>query len=87
MEKTLEHLTREIELLKARNIRVEHEKAWEISWQRKVGIIITTYAVMIIVFFSLGNNSPFTNAIIPTLGYTLSTLSMGWIKKWFLKQK
>lgn len=31
MEKTLEHLEKEIEVLKARNIRVEKEKEWETS--------------------------------------------------------
>lgn len=85
MEKTLEHLMKEIEALKSRNIRVEKEKAWEISWQRKIGIIVTTYFVMILVFWSLGNTEPLLNAIVPTLGYSLSTLSMIWIKKWFLK--
>ena len=84
---TLEHLTEEIESLKARNTRVEAEKRWEISWQRKLGIIVTTYFVMILVFSSLGNSSPFLNAIIPTLGYILSTLSMGWMQKLFLHQK
>ena len=84
---TLESLQEEINLLKERNARVEHEKAWETSWQRKVGIIVTTYVVMIIVFFSLGNSAPFLNAIIPTLGYTLSTLSMGWMKTLFLSRR
>ena len=87
MEKTLEHLEKEIEVLKARNIRVEKEKEWETSWQRKIGIIITTYLLMILVFWSLGNDRPFMNAIVPTLGYTLSTLSMSFLKNWFLKYK
>jgi hypothetical protein len=84
---SLEHLEKEIELLKTRNARVEAEKQWEISWQRKVGIIITTYFLMILVFWSLGNTEPVSNAIVPTLGYTLSTLSMGWMKRIFLKSK
>lgn len=81
----VEHLEKEIEVLKARNARVEKEKAWETSWQRKIAIIVTTYFVMFLVFWSLGNDAPFLNAIVPTLGYTLSTLSMGWVKKLFLK--
>ncbi len=87
MPVSLEHLEKEIEALKSRNARVEKEKAWEISWQRKLGIIVTTYFVMILVFWSLGNDRPFLNAIVPTLGYMLSTLSMGWMKKLFLKKK
>jgi hypothetical protein len=84
---SLESLEKEISALKARNTRVESEKRWETSWQRKLGIIITTYFVMILVFWSLGNSEPFLNAIVPTLGYTLSTLSLGWMKRLFLKKK
>ncbi len=87
MEKRIEHLEGEIEFLKARNTRVELEKAWETSLQRKIGIILTTYFVMILVFWSLGNDRPFLNAVVPTLGYTLSTFSMGWMKRLFLKSK
>jgi len=83
----VEDMKEQIESLKARNIRVEAEKKWETSWQRKLGIIVTTYFVMILVFWSLGNDRPLLNAIIPTLGYTLSTLSMGWVKTLFLKVK
>jgi hypothetical protein len=50
---TLEQLQSEIDALKSRNKKVEHEKQWETSWQRKIGIIITTYLVMILVFWSL----------------------------------
>ncbi len=43
-------LEKEIIALKSRNARVEKEKTWETSWQRKLGIIVTTYFVMILVF-------------------------------------
>ena len=84
---SLEQLQAEITSIQGRNARVEKEKAWETSWQRKLGIIVTTYFVMILVFWSLGNTEPFLNAIVPTLGYTLSTLSMEWMKRLFLKKK
>jgi ribosomal protein L11 methylase PrmA len=87
MQQSLEHLEAEIELLKSRNTRVEQEKKWEGSWQRKISIIIVTYFVMILVFWSLGNPEPVINAIVPTLGYILSTLSMDWMKKLFLREK
>jgi hypothetical protein len=84
---SLENIQAEIDAIKGRNARVEKEKAWETSWQRKLSIIVTTYFVMILVFWSLGNTEPFLNAIVPTLGYTLSTLSMEWMKKVFIKSK
>ncbi len=84
---SLEQLQAEISAIKGRNARVETEKAWETSWQRRIGIIITTYFVMILAFWALGNEKPFLNAIIPTLGYTLSTLSMERVKNLFLMKK
>ena len=50
MPLSIEHLEKEIVLLKDRNIRVEQEKAWENSTQRKMSIIIITYFVMILAF-------------------------------------
>ena len=47
---SLEQLQAEISAIKGRNARVETEKAWETSWQRRIGIIITTYFVMILAF-------------------------------------
>ena len=84
---SIEQLQSEIDLLKSRNEKVELEKKWETSWQRKIGIIITTYIVMVLIFSGLKNSAPFTSAIIPTLGYTLSTLSMSWIKNLWLLRK
>ena len=72
---TLESLQHEIEMLKTRNKRVEAEKAWENSWQRKISILVLTYILMSLIFFMLKNPHPFTNAIIPTLGYLISTLT------------
>ena len=72
---TLGSLQHEIEILKARNKRVEAEKAWETSWQRKISILIITYILISLIFFTLENPHPLTNAIIPTLGYFLSTLT------------
>ena len=86
MSLSLEHLAQEIEDLKIRNVRVEAEKSWEISWQRRLSIIVITYLVMLILLWSLGNPSPFLSVIIPTLGYILSILSMEWMERLFLKK-
>ncbi|MDD5770334.1 MAG: hypothetical protein PHE25_05165 [Candidatus Gracilibacteria bacterium] len=80
-------LEKEIELLKQRNKKVEADKAWEISNFRKVSIIIITYITMSLVMYYLDFQKPFLNALIPTLGYTLSTLSLSVLKKIYLKYK
>ncbi len=75
----------EIRKIQERNKRVELDKAWETSKTRKVSIAILTYFVMVLVMFSLHMDAPFVGAIIPTLGFTLSTFSLDFIKKIWVK--
>lgn len=81
----LENLKREIEIIKIRNTRVEIEKAWETSWTRKIAIAVLTYIVIVIFFITLSFNKPFINALVPTLGFLLSTLSFSILKNYWLK--
>ena len=84
----LEKVKKEIEEIKARTKRVEMQKAWETSVARKVTIIITTYVFMFIVFsFVFNSERPYLDAIVPTFGFFLSTLSLGIVKDWWLKKR
>jgi preprotein translocase subunit SecF len=80
----LTKLRTEIQKIKARNIKVEADKAWETSITRKVILIILTYVVIVITLFTLGLPNPFANAIIPTLAFFLSTLTIPFFKKWWI---
>jgi len=80
----IEKLQKEIETIKTRNRNVELEKAWETSTVRKISIAVLTYVVMVIVMLSLRIDKPFVAALIPTLGFTLSTMSLGLVKKYWL---
>ena len=71
----------EIKKIQERNKKVELDKAWETSNTRKISIALLTYFTMVLVMYSLGMDSPFVGAIIPTLGFTLSTFSLDFIKK------
>lgn len=71
---------KEIKKIQERNKRVEQDKAWETSKTRKVSIAVLTYFVMVLVMYSLDMERPFISAIIPTLGFTLSTFSLDFIK-------
>lgn len=82
---TLKQLEKEIEAIKLRNKRVETEKAWETSWARKFLISTFTYMVISVFFLFAGVINPFINAIVPALGFILSTLSLPYIKKLWLK--
>jgi len=73
---TLRKLKREIDSIKARNARVETEKAWETSWMRKLILAVMTYGVVVSFFLIAGLPNPFINALVPALAFILSTLSL-----------
>lgn len=86
MMHTLEELKSEVAALKARNKRVEADKAWETSWTRKGLILVCTYTVMVLVFWTTGIGNEFINAIVPSIGFFLSTLTIPVVKKIWLKR-
>lgn len=83
---TIEEIKKEIALIKERNERVETDKAWETSWTRKILIICLTYFVVVIFFFIAGLPKPFINSLVPTFGFFLSTLTVPFIKKWWIRK-
>lgn len=83
--KSIEQLEKDITDLKSRNKRVEADKAWETSWTRKGVIAGLTYAVVVLFFFVAGLPNPFVNAIVPSIGFVLSTLTVPLFKKWWIK--
>ncbi|KKQ91542.1 MAG: hypothetical protein UU16_C0046G0019 [Candidatus Woesebacteria bacterium GW2011_GWA2_40_7] len=84
---TIENLEKEMEKIKARNTRVEDDKAWETSWTRRIFIFVSTYVLVSILFIVIGVSKPFLSAIIPAAAYLVSTLSLGVLKSWWLSKK
>ena len=80
-----EELITEINKLKERNKRVEADKAWETSIIRKIIVAVLTYFVIVIFFHFAGLPRPFINSIVPTSGFVLSTLSLPFFKKLWVK--
>lgn len=74
-------IKKDITDIKARNSRVEQDKAWETSVSRKGLVAILTYIVVVLFFFAAKLENPFINALVPTLGFLLSTLSIDIAKK------
>lgn len=87
MEERLKQLENEIELIKQRNLCVEGDKAWEQSLFRRLLIVAVTYIIASIVMYAIGVTNYFLNALIPTVGYLLSTLSLPPIKRWWINKK
>jgi hypothetical protein len=77
----------EVDAIRERNSRVEAEKAWETSLARKTAVAVLTYGVIVLFFYAADFPKPFLNAIVPTLGYLLSTLSLDWLKKFWLNRQ
>lgn len=82
---TLEDLQKEIEKINVRNKRVEADKAWETSWARRLLILALTYIVIVIFFFVAKLQDPFANAVVPSVAFLLSTMTVPLFKKWWLK--
>jgi hypothetical protein len=83
-----EQLEQEIKVLKKRNQRVEADKAWETSVTRRALLTMFTYLALGIYMWFIDIDRPWLNAIVPTVGFMLSTLSMPWFKqRWIKSQK
>ena len=78
----------EIKKIKARNARVELDKKWETSWTRRLCICVLTYIVVVVycLVVEAGSNV-FLSSLVPVIGFTLSTLSLGLIRKIWEKYK
>ena len=86
-EEKLHSIKQEIEAIKDRNKRVETDKAWETSFFRRILITIFTYFVVVIFMYLVNLPSPWLAAFIPALAYLISTLTMPFIKKWWVRRK
>jgi|GEM_PF-132197 len=70
-----------IALIEERNRRVELDKAWETSWTRRAAIAVLTYIVIVIMLVLINAENPWLGALVPVLGFLLSTLSLPFIKR------
>lgn len=74
-------------IIEERNRKVENDKAWETSWTRKVSIMILTYIVVSFYLHFVVHIDPWINALVPVIGYTLSTFTVSFLKKQWLKKR
>ncbi|MBN2779472.1 MAG: hypothetical protein JXQ74_00185 [Alphaproteobacteria bacterium] len=75
---------KEIKKLQERNQKVESDKAWEGSYTRRVLIALITYGLACVFMASISVENFYLNALIPTGGYLLSTLTIPVVKKLWL---
>lgn len=80
----LEERVREIE---ERNRLVENDKAWETSWMRRLLLVVFTYLAIGIYMAAIGVPEPWLNAVVPSIGFLLSTLTLPFFKSLWLKYR
>ena len=83
----MENLEERLQKIEERNNRVEIDKAWETSWVRKILLILFTYLAIGLYLRAIKIDRPWLNAIVPAAGFTISTLTMPFFKKIWLKIK
>ncbi len=80
-----EQLNQELQTIKARNMDVESDKSWETSLTRKASLTIFTYLAIGLYLNAINIARPWLNAIVPAVGFMLSTLTLPFLKKLWLK--
>lgn len=80
-------MEKRIEQIEQRNKRVEEDKAWETSFTRRLCIAMLTYIVVVIYSYTISKiNNIFLSSLVPVIGFTLSTISLSGIRKYWSKK-
>lgn len=80
-------IKKRLEKIEVRNRRVELDKTWETSWTRRLLVLTLTYTLIGLYMNIIDINRPWLNAVIPSLGFLLSTLTISWVKNLWLNTK
>lgn len=81
----IESLEKRLDAIERRNSRVEANKAWEGSLSRKLLIIVLTYLVIACYLYFIVGIDPWINAIVPAIGFFLSTLAFPFVQNFWIK--
>ena len=85
-EKDVENMRLEIDILHARNTEKDKGKKFEGSWTRVLVIMLLTYATLTMYMsVVLHVKNPFLNALVPTMGFNLSTWSLPHVKALWIR--
>ena len=87
MEKNIKELEKRINDIEKRNRRVEGDKAWETSTLRKILIVVLTYIFAVLYLKIADTTNPFFGAVVPCVGFFLSTQTLSIIKKKWLSKR
>lgn len=80
-------LEQRIKKIEDRNERVEADKAWEISHTRKILLMMFTYFSIGFYLQAINISKPWLNAIVPAVAFMLSTLTLPFFKRIWIRYK
>ncbi len=80
----LELLGQRIKQIENRNKNVEFDKSWETSYTRRLLLTLFTYLAIGFYLQAVNIEKPWLNAIVPSVAFMLSTLTMPFFKKIWL---
>lgn len=86
MSKT-QDLEKRLSAIEERNAKVEADKAWETSWTRRIAIAVLTYLVIVAYLHFVIHVEPWLNALVPVAGFLLSTLTISYLKKFWIDRR
>ena len=81
----MDNLEQRVQKIEERNKSVEADKAWETSWTRRGLLVFFTYIAIGVYLAAIDIERPWLNAIIPAVAFMISTLTMPFFKKLWLK--
>ncbi len=84
--KSLFELEKRVKQIEDRNKRVEIDKAWKTSWTRRFLLVLFTYLSIGLYLNAIKIINPWLNAIVPAVGFLLSTLTLPFFKNLRTKQ-
>ena len=83
----LQKLEAKISKIEARNRKVEADKSWETSYTRRVLLFVFTYISIGLYLNVIQVENPWLNAIVPSIGFLLSTLTLPFFKNLWMKKR
>ena len=86
MGNNMENVEEKIQKIEERNQQVEADKAWETSWTRRILLTIFTYLAIAVYMWAVDILRPWLNAVVPAVAFMLSTLTMPFFKKIWIKR-
>lgn len=84
---SLQSLERRVSEIEKRNARVEEDKAWETSLARRALVAAFTYIAVGAYFAAISIPDPWLNAVVPTVAFLLSTLTLPYFRKVWLSSR